>query len=149
MMRSYPQSALRPHRFEYELTAPGSRLYLPRILIVEDELLVGLIIEEMCRELGCRIARVAHTVSMARAELHKGDFDAALLDLSMGHGHSLQIADRLLSEGIPFAFVTGYDYLVETRHDKVPVLLKPFTPTQLGDVLAVLARPTSQQTIGR
>jgi CheY-like chemotaxis protein len=146
MLRCYPQSALRSIPIELELTSRSSRPSPPsRILIVEDDLLVGLIIEEMCREAGCRVARVAHTVSMARAKLAKGDFDAVLLDLSMGDAHNLQIADCLLAKGTPFAFVTGYDYLVEPRHEKVPLLLKPFTPMQLMELLATLARQTKQQ----
>ena len=33
--------------------------------------------------------------------------------------------------GVPFAFVTGYDYVVEPRHDNVPLLHKPFSSIQL------------------
>ena len=149
MLRCYPPSALRTSPIEFkgsELTSRSSRSFLPRrVLIVEDELLVGLMVEEMCREAGCRAVRVAHTSSMARAELAKGDCDAVLLDLSMGNANNPQIADRLLAKGIPFAFVTGYDYLVEPRHEKVPMLLKPFTAGQLGDLLTTLGRQTKQQ----
>jgi hypothetical protein len=37
--------------------------------------------------------------------------------------------------------VTGYDYLVEPRHEKVPVLQKPFTTAQLRTLLEELLRP--------
>ena len=115
----------------------------PRILIVEDELLIALIIEEMCRELGYRVAGVAHTSTMARVAFAKGNFDAALLDVSMAGKHNRHLADRLLAKGIPFAFVTGYDYLVEPRHEKVRVLQKPFTAVQLGELLTALVAPAS------
>jgi hypothetical protein len=47
----------------------------------------------------------------------------------------------LLGWGVPFAFVTGYDYLVEPRHDKVPILQKPFTTAQLRALLEELLHP--------
>jgi hypothetical protein len=58
---------------------------------------------------------------------------------SAGEGNSHpEIADFLLDTGVPFAFVTGYDYLVEPRHQTVPVLEKPFTPVQLRALLEKL-----------
>ena len=55
----------------------------------------------------------------------KRNFDAVLLDVSLQGRHHPEIADYLLETNLPFAFVTGYDYLAEPRHEKVPVLQKP------------------------
>jgi len=57
------------------------------------------------------------------------------LDLHIGGRYRPEIADFLLDTGVPFAFVTGYDYLVEPRHQTVPVLEKPFMPVQLRALL--------------
>lgn len=100
-------------------------------------------IDETCREAGYRVSGVAHTVKMARDELAKRNFDAVLLDISMGGKRYPESADRLVAKGIPFAFVTGYDYLVEPRHEKIPVLQKPFSPVQLRDLLKTLVGPGS------
>jgi hypothetical protein len=54
-----------------------------------------------------------------------------------------KVADRLLAKGIPFAFVTGYDYLIEPRHEKSPVIQKPFAPAQLLTLLKALVGPGS------
>jgi CheY-like chemotaxis protein len=112
-------------------TAPGS----PRILVIEDELLIALLIEEMVRETGYRVSGVAHTAAMARQKFAKRNFDAVLFDINIGGRYHPEIADFLLDTRVPFAFVTGYDYLVEPRHETVPILQKPFTPAQLRALL--------------
>jgi DNA-binding response OmpR family regulator len=138
MLRDYPQT-VKTAAVGLELTPQTLDVSRPpRILIIEDELLIALMIEEMCRQAGYRVSGVAHTVKMARNELAKRNFDAVLLDISMGGKRYPESADRLVAKGIPFAFVTGYDYLVEPRHEKIPVLQKPFSPVQLRDLLETL-----------
>jgi CheY-like chemotaxis protein len=109
-----------------------------RILVVEDELLIALLIEETIHEAGYRVSGVAHTMTMARQEFAKRNFDAVLLDINIDGRYRPEIADFLLDIGVPIAFVTGYDYLVEPRHQTVPVLQKPFAPAQLRALLGEL-----------
>lgn len=58
-----------------------------------------------------------------------------LFDINIGGRYHPEIEDFLLDAGVPVAFVTGYDYLVEPRHETVPVRQKPFTPAQLRALL--------------
>jgi DNA-binding response OmpR family regulator len=144
MLHDNPQTGLRTAAIGLELTPQTSDVSpAPRILIIEDELLIALMIEEMCREAGYRVSGVACTVKMARDELAKRNFDAVLLDISVGGNRYPESADRLMAKGIPFAFVTGYDYLVEPRHEKIPILQKPFSPVQLRALLQTLVGPGS------
>jgi DNA-binding response OmpR family regulator len=113
----------------------------PRILIVEDELLIALMIEEMVRELGYRVSGVAHTIAMATGEFAKRNYDAVLLDINIGGRFHAETADRLVSNGVPVAFVTGYDYLVDPRHENIPILQKPFAPAHLRALLETLVGP--------
>ncbi len=115
----------------------------PRILVLEDELLIALFMVEMVREIGYRVSGVAHTLAMARHEFAKRNFDAALLDIGLDGHYQFELADLLQETGVPFAFVTGYDYLVEPRHEMVPVLQKPFTLAQLRAVMVTLVGPGS------
>jgi CheY-like chemotaxis protein len=109
-----------------------------RILVVEDDLLVALIIEEMVRDCGRRVSSIAPNAATARQRFATGDFDAVLLDLNLQDQPHPELADILLAKDVPFAFVTGFDYLIEPRHEGVPVLQKPFTSGQLGALLAAL-----------
>ena len=113
----------------------------PRILIIEDELLIALMIEEMVREIGYRVSGVAHTMAMASREFGKRNYDAVLLDINIGGRYHAVTVDHLLGWGVPFAFVTGYDYLVEPHHEKIPVLQKPFSTGQLRTLLEELLHP--------
>ena len=122
---------------------PRAHERAPRILIVEDELLIAVLIGEMVREIGHRASGTAPTIAMARLEFAKRNFDAVLLDLNLDGQQHPEIADLLLEYGLPFAFVTGYDYLVEPRHEKIPILQKPFTPVQLRALLEALVGPLS------
>lgn len=114
-----------------------------RILVIEDELLIALMIEEMVRELGYTVTGVAHTMALASREFAKGNYDAVLLDINIGGRYHGETADHLAGCRIPFAFVTGYDYLVDPRHEKVPVLQKPFAPAQLRVLLEQLVGPAA------
>ena len=91
---------------------------VPRILIVEDEVFIALMIEEMVREIGYEVSGTVHNIAMARQEFAKKNFDAVLLDISVG-GRRDQKPQTFIEGWRPFAFVTGYDYLVEPRHEKI------------------------------
>jgi CheY-like chemotaxis protein len=115
----------------------------PRILIIEDEAMIALMIEDMVQELGYRVSGVANTVTMAGEEFAKRNYDAVLMDINMGGRYYAETVDHLSGWGIPFAFVTGYDYLVDPRHEKIPVLQKPFASPNLRALLEELVGPAS------
>jgi CheY-like chemotaxis protein len=116
---------------------PASRIP-PRILIVEDDLVIALMVEEIVRELGYTVSGVAGTIATAHLQIARRDFDAVLLDIDLGGEYHPETADILLETGVPFAFVTGYDYVLEPRHEGVPLLEKPFKTPQLRVLLEKL-----------
>ncbi len=119
----------------------GDALTGLRILVLEDEMLVALLVEDMLAELGCVVVGPASSASDALALLASGPVDAALLDVNLSHGGSgYAVADALAARAIPFAFVTGYGRtsLREPHRDR-PILQKPFRMEALSRVLATLA----------
>jgi DNA-binding response OmpR family regulator len=104
-----------------------------RILVVEDEALVAMLIEDALFELGFDVVGPAATVSQALALCHDERIDGAVLDVNLGGGQrSDSIADFLLSKRIPFVFVTGYgDAGVSARFADKAVLQKPFALPEL------------------
>jgi CheY-like chemotaxis protein len=114
-----------------------------RVLVLEDETIVLLMIEDMLDELGCKVIGPAASVPDALALAEAGGFDAALLDLNLGRGEtSYPVADLLAARQVPFAFVTGYsaDVLVPP-HAGRPILEKPFWGDALSNVLKRLIAP--------
>jgi PAS domain S-box-containing protein len=110
-----------------------------RLLIVEDELLVSMLIEEILGELGATVAgpygRLADGLAAAKAER----FDGAILDLNLAGESADPLADLLLARGVPFVFITGYQReSIDRRYANVPVLQKPVDAAALESVLLTL-----------
>ena len=110
-----------------------------RLLVVEDELLVSMLIEEILGELGATVAgphgRLADGLAAAKAER----FDGAILDLNLAGESADPLADFLLTRGVPFIFITGYQReSIDRRYANVPVLQKPIDAVALESVLLTL-----------
>ena len=101
-----------------------------RLLVVEDEALVAMLIEDILLDLDCVVIGPVGTVAQALALLHHEEIDGALLDVNLGGGErSYPVADALAARNVPFVFVTGYGEAgVEGRYAPVTVLQKPFDP---------------------
>lgn len=107
-----------------------------RILVVEDEPLVAMLIEDLLIELGCAVIGPASTTKRGLALAATG-LDAALLDVNLGSEQSYPVAEMLASAGIPFAFVTGYGSQgLSEPHVGRPTIQKPFTPASFGAQVA-------------
>lgn len=114
-----------------------------RVLVVEDEPLLAMLLEENLAELGHELAGSAATVPQALSMLDLGEIDCALLDFSLGHETtSAPVAQRLRSTGTPFYFLTGHLSLeggAEIPSD-APMLTKPVSLDQLDIALRDMAR---------
>jgi CheY-like chemotaxis protein len=106
----------------------------PRILIVEDEIIVALFLEDMMAEFGYEVAGVIGRVEDALA--HDTDYAAAVLDVHLNGRNVFDFADRLAACGTPFIFATGYgERGIPERYRGRPVLQKPFVPEDLKRIL--------------
>ena len=86
------------------MTLPGHRKC--RVIAVEDEALVLLLLQDMLTELGCEIAGSATRLDSALRLAIDGEFDLAILDVNL-HGKRIDpIADAIAGRGLPIIFVT-------------------------------------------
>jgi DNA-binding response OmpR family regulator len=108
-----------------------------RVLVVEDEPLLSMLLEESVTELGHELAGSAATVEQALEALESGGIDFALLDFSLGQKtNSLPVAARLQADGIPFIFLSGHHSLeAEGDIPPAPLLTKPFSLEQLDTAI--------------
>lgn len=103
-----------------------------RILIVEDESHVSMLLEDMIAEIGCVVAAVASELDEAKEKLSSISFDAAILDLNLNGARAYEVAESLARKRVPFVFSTGYGSAgVPQGWPRVPVLAKPFGRRQL------------------
>lgn len=108
-----------------------------RVLVVEDELFVAMLVEDLLGDLGCTVVGPASSAREAVLAAQGEVFDFALLDVNLGDGEtSFQTAEILRERRVPFAFVTGYgDQGVRADLRDVPILSKPIDPRQLARVI--------------
>ena len=112
---------------------------LPRILVVEDEYLIRMLMEDMLADLGYELAGAAGTLAEASELATTGDFNLAVLDVNLDGTEIFPVADILAKRGVPFVFVTGYGEgsLLDAYRGR-PALQKPFQSEQLKTTLAGL-----------
>ena len=100
--------------------------YGRRVLVVEDEALVAMMIQEFLTEYGHAVVGPIGRASEALVAAKETDYDAAILDINLGDGMAYPVAEILSARGVPFVFVTGYEAdTVDHRFSHVPVLQKP------------------------
>lgn len=116
----------------------------PRVLLVEDEALVAMMIQETMTEFGFQVIGPVSTASEALAAARNSQFEAAVLDINLGDGMVYTVAEILSKRGVPFVFVTGYDAeSVDSRFTGVPVLQKPIERNMLQKVFLLGAGDTA------
>jgi PAS domain S-box-containing protein len=113
----------------------------PRVLLVEDEALVAMMIQECLAEFGYQVVGPICTAAEAAARAKDGPLEAAVLDINLGDGAVYPIADILAARGVPFVFVTGYDAdSIDARFRKIPILQKPIEREMLKRAFVVAAK---------
>jgi CheY-like chemotaxis protein len=87
-----------------------------RVLVVEDEMMVLMMIEDMLAELGCESVTAAATTDQAIDLINAQVFDAAMLDMNLNGTKNSSVADALAARGVPFIF----DRLQSQRYGGLP-----------------------------
>lgn len=113
-----------------------------RVLIIEDEMLIALMLQDMLEEAGFAVAGMAHSLGAGLDLARTADAQLAILDINLNGEESYPIADVLRGRGIPFIFSTGYG-LGNAKADVygVPQLVKPYQQDLLNAAItSALAR---------
>ncbi len=107
-----------------------------RILLVEDEGMIAMLVEDMLDDLGHELVRVANRLEEAVAAAGSEAIDLAILDLNLGGALTYPAADVLAARGIPFIFATGYGSGgLKGVYSGWPTLQKPFDTEALGQAI--------------
>ena len=99
----------------------------PKILYVEDEVIVALdVADGLATKLGFEVS-VAHNLTSAYAHLEKTTFDFALLDMNLGHGErSTKLGHELAERGTHVVFASGYNRNEVDEIAQFKLIEKPF-----------------------
>jgi CheY-like chemotaxis protein len=109
-----------------------------RILVVEDEVLIAMLIEEMLQELGCEVVGPVATIEAAVDLVERNSLDGALLDSNLNGKSVIAVIEALAARTVPFVMLTGYE-----RGDlrgfplmNISIVNKPIEIGRLADEMA-------------
>jgi CheY-like chemotaxis protein len=119
----------------------GADLNGVRVLVVEDEAAIAMLLEDMLLDFGCEVvgpfARLAAAIQAAKEET----FGVAILDVNLAGEPIFAVAEALADRGVPFVFSTGYGASgIQDPFRGRPVIQKPFTQHELQQSLLVAIR---------
>ena len=107
-----------------------------KVLVVEDEMMIAMLIEDMLDEFGCKLVGPATNVPRALELIGKESIAVAVLDLNLDGKDTYAIADALQRKNVPFIFATGYGSTgLRQEYGNRPVLPKPFQARDLEAAL--------------
>jgi len=109
-----------------------------RVLVVEDEALIGMLLEDELLNAGAEVVGPACSVKEALELINQkaadGGLSAAVLDINLEGETVSPVADRLAALSVPFVFATGYgEGYNRGLHAAAPILAKPFDGNQVID----------------
>lgn len=106
-----------------------------RILLVEDDVLIGMMLVDMFDALGFPQPEQATSNREALAIIGTEPIEGALVDINLGDEKGWPVADALAERGIPFAFTTGGGDVIPPAHAHRTLVTKPFRISQIEAVL--------------
>lgn len=114
-----------------------------RILVVEDEALIAVMVEDMLAEMGSEVVGPAATIEQALALARAEEIDGAVLDVNVRGERIDPVAEALALRGIPMLFATGYGEVRLASGAATTVIDKPYTQEKLARGLAAAMGPGS------
>lgn len=110
-----------------------------RVLVVEDEVMVAMLLEDVVADLGWDVVGPVARIEQALAAIDRDEIDAAILDVNLDGQPSYGVAAALTARQVPFVFVTGYGRSgLDPAFQDRPVVQKPFTGQMLEQALGRL-----------
>ena len=106
-----------------------------RILLVEDDVLIGMMLVDMFDALDLPEPAQATTNEEALALIAAQPLTGALVDINLGDEKGWPVADALAERGIPFAFTSGGGDVIPPAHAHRKLITKPF---RISDIEAAL-----------
>ena len=115
-----------------------------RILVVEDEPMIRMLLADMLADLGYTVAGEAGRIDEAMALAKRAEFDVAILDVNLDGQPISPVVEVLVARDLPFVFATGYGQQgVPEPYRHRPMLQKPFQADALAQAIEAAANARS------
>ena len=87
-----------------------------RVLLVEDESIIAMMVASVVRSLGFKLVGPAARLDHALALVAEGEFDCAILDINIRGGDTYPVANLLIERDCPFVMASGYSNVTIPPH---------------------------------
>ena len=111
-----------------------------RVLVIEDEALVGMMIEDFLGDFGYSVVGPIENPEAAIFLAATEQIDVTVVDINISGQVATAVADKLIEREIPFLFVSSYEKMRGTRYASISLLRKPFMPEDLHDAVERVLR---------
>lgn len=111
-----------------------------KVLVVEDEAIIAMMLEDMLTDLGHEVAATAGRLDRAMKLVAAQPFDLAIVDINLNGEETYPLAAILMDLGVPFIFSTGYSANgLKEEWRAMPLLQKPFEVQSLANAISRLS----------
>lgn len=115
-----------------------------RILVVEDEALIAMMLEDLLKQAGAIVLGPVNTAAQALTLVEQNSLDCAVLDYKLVDGSSVTVADALVKRDVPFVFASGCKpSVIDSRYPNAPFLEKIFDRADLLPAIYAISRRAS------
>jgi CheY-like chemotaxis protein len=122
------------------MTSAGKAAAGKRVLVVEDEIMIRMLLEGMLTDLGHSVAAETGDIGQAVEFAKQGEFDLAVLDVNLNGNAVTPVVEILAERGVPFIFASGYGQRgLPEAYRAAPMLQKPFQADALEEAIEAVA----------
>jgi len=108
-----------------------------RVLVVEDEAIIGMLLAALLGEMGHAVCAVVATEAEAVAAAAREKPDLMIVDAGLGRGSGIRAVAEILRTGfVPHVFVSGDTLSGAALDARAVVMLKPFSEPDLTRAVA-------------
>lgn len=120
-----------------------------RILVVDDDVLIGMLLGDMLRTMDHSVCATALTQEDAVADAAEHLPDLMIVDVRLGRGSGIEAVDEiLLSRNVPYFFMTGNIAKLRALRPHSAALEKPFGEAELASAIRLATRCAASPQVG-
>jgi DNA-binding response OmpR family regulator len=120
-----------------------------RILVVEDEVLIAMMLEDLLKQAGAIVLGPVGTAAEALTLVEQNSLDCAVLDYKLVDGSSASVADALVKRDVPFVFASGCQpSVIDSRYPNALFIEKSFDRADLLPAISAISRRARSSVSG-
>jgi two-component system, response regulator PdtaR len=123
---------------------PTKQMKAPRVLVVEDDAMIGVLLGEMLEGMGYDVCGIEATEAEAVTAAARCKPDLMIVDVHLGEGSGVSAIDTIHRAGpVPHVFVSGDIARIRALRPGSIVIRKPYRESELALVIQRALQPAA------